>query len=523
MQASDKIYNWMANPMGYPPRVWKFAAGHTGSITFWNDFREHDRIALGHLKNRDLSKIRDSPKLEIELRKMGQSSNVVRQFKDFFRMKRGDIVLCYLRVGRLMGIGLVENDNDYRYSKKALNNGQNYPHRRAVTWLKHFAELDLRRHPDVYRALVPRGQSDTIHEVDDKRVIGKVLGWVNRHLNDISLEIAQASELTHSRKESTAHRRTEGGASAAGDETLRPEESRDTTSDTAGKRHRHLATETGVDLFEIGRVYLRVDIHARYGGQGQGGISTPAEYPFILLFRESGQKYGYRDGWEADGTFLYTGEGQVGDMQFIGGNLAIRDHALNGEDLHLFQYVSPGNVRYIDQMVYAGHKLVGGVPDRNNNIRTAIVFQLVPMQAPAAAPRETPVDSSGKEVRRSWYWDAPLHEVHAAAVGAQQKEMKAEQVRRSVYHRIEAVRAYALRRANGRCEGCDQLAPFKTPDGRPYLEPHHTRRISDGGPDHPRWVIAVCPTCHKRAHYADDAETFNESLKSRLTRLNSQE
>src|ERR1700746_1774493 len=24
------------------------------------------------------------------------------------------------------------------------------------------------------------------------------------------------------------------------------------------------------------------------------------------------------------------------------------------------------------------------------------------------------------------------------------------------------------------------------------------RRLSDGGPDHPRWVVAVCPNCHRR-------------------------
>jgi len=26
-----------------------------------------------------------------------------------------------------------------------------------------------------------------------------------------------------------------------------------------------------------------------------------------------------------------------------------------------------------------------------------------------------------------------------------------------------------------------------TPQGRPYLEAHHVRRVSDGGPDHPLW------------------------------------
>jgi 5-methylcytosine-specific restriction protein A len=45
------------------------------------------------------------------------------------------------------------------------------------------------------------------------------------------------------------------------------------------------------------------------------------------------------------------------------------------------------------------------------------------------------------------------------------------------------------------------------------LEPHHIRRVADGGPDHPEWVIGVCPNCHRRAHYAEDKVEFNETLR----------
>lgn len=54
------------------------------------------------------------------------------------------------------------------------------------------------------------------------------------------------------------------------------------------------------------------------------------------------------------GSFHYTGEGQVGDMKFKGGNIAIRDHVKNGEDLQLFR-IEKDRVRYVGQMLYAGH------------------------------------------------------------------------------------------------------------------------------------------------------------------------
>lgn len=51
--------------------------------------------------------------------------------------------------------------------------------------------------------------------------------------------------------------------------------------------------------FEVGRVYnRRSDIHTPFGGQRQGGISTPVGCPYVFLFTgESGEQYGYRDGW----------------------------------------------------------------------------------------------------------------------------------------------------------------------------------------------------------------------------------
>ena len=85
--------------------------------------------------------------------------------------------------------------------------------------------------------------------------------------------------------------------------------------------------------------------------------------------------------------------------------------------------------------------------------------------------------------------------------------------------RSAAIRHYVLKRAQGRCEGCRQPAPFTTDGGAPYLEPHHTTQLSDGGPDDPVLVIALCPNCHRRAHHSADATQFNSSLKRKLIRI----
>jgi 5-methylcytosine-specific restriction protein A len=263
-----------------------------------------------------------------------------------------------------------------------------------------------------------------------------------------------------------------------------------------------------VPNFIKGQTYRRRDIHARFGGQRQGGISTPADHPVILCFTgEQGEQYGYGgDGWTSDGVFLYTGEGQRGDMTFVRGNLAIRDHVLQGRDLHMFGYVGSGTVRYLGPMVCAGFEW-REAPDLASNQRQAIVFQLVPMEAfqSSAAQAEAPEPSLD---------ELSLDELRRRAEQDTRTPRPPREAKRRVFDRSAAVRAYVLRRADGHCEACGQPAPFTTSAGLPYLEPHHIRRVSDGGPDDPAWVAGVCPNCHRRAHYSADREEFNHSLSA---------
>ena len=90
---------------------------------------------------------------------------------------------------------------------------------------------------------------------------------------------------------------------------------------------------------------------------------------------------------------------------------------------------------------------------------------------------------------------------------------------RTVYERSRDVRDYVLARAGNDCESCQSPAPFTRKDGSPYLEPHHIRRLSDGGLDHPAFVIALCPNCHRRVHAGADGETYNAALLARMAHI----
>ena len=261
--------------------------------------------------------------------------------------------------------------------------------------------------------------------------------------------------------------------------------------------------------FEVGRVYnRRRDIHASFGGQQQGGIITPAEHPVVIIITgEEGVQHGYVDRYRADGAFEYFGEGQVGDMQLQRGNRAIAEHSAAGKSLLLFRNTAAG-LRFEGEMVYEGHHIERS-PDRTGAERNALVFELRPLEAiqELVEAEGPPPGATLEELRQR---------AQSAAAGPSQPITQAS---RTVYQRSRDVRNYVLARANGNCEGCASPAPFQRVDGTPYLEPHHLRRISDGGPDHPAHVIALCPNCHRRVHAGADGQSYNRALIASMLRV----
>jgi 5-methylcytosine-specific restriction protein A len=256
-----------------------------------------------------------------------------------------------------------------------------------------------------------------------------------------------------------------------------------------------------VQYLSPGTIYFRKDLVAWFGGQLQAGIWTPREFDVVFIFSgESGKAFGYRDGWTDQGVFRYTGEGQVGDMTFTGGNKAIRDHRENGKDLMLFEDLGKGKGdRYIGLFDCAAVETVEGT-DRNLNARQIILFDLVPVKS-AAVSNDVDVGETLPPPQRT------LEELRAAAYAAAKtpgQNQKTSDTKRSWYERSAIVRDYVLARAKGVCEACDQKVPFLKKNGTPYLEPHHTHRLADEGPDHPEWVGAICPTCHRRIHSGQD-------------------
>ncbi|UNC12844.1 HNH endonuclease [Acidiphilium multivorum] len=205
-----------------------------------------------------------------------------------------------------------------------------------------------------------------------------------------------------------------------------------------------------------------------------------------------------------------------GGMTFTRGNKAILQHARNHCDILLFEKTRrSGYYRFSGVYACAGWDY-RSAPDRNGKSRQAIIFNLLPLQV------DGPIQIEEEKAREASTGLRPFPELRQEAYKAAAElpsRVKGGQPK-VYYERDRTVRAYVLERANGICESCEQPAPFKRKsNATPYLEPHHIRRISDGGPDHPRWVAGICPTCHREIHHGLNGQVRNSQLSVRIAAI----
>lgn len=126
------------------------------------------------------------------------------------------------------------------------------------------------------------------------------------------------------------------------------------------------------------KLYRRKELHDEYGGNRQSGICPSSEHPVIFIFSgNSGGKYGYEDGWDNENIFRYSGEGQIGDMEFTRGNKSILNHKEDGKNIYLFEKTpESGYWKFIDELVYVSYDYYP-TTDRDGNKRSGIRFNLI--------------------------------------------------------------------------------------------------------------------------------------------------
>jgi 5-methylcytosine-specific restriction protein A len=260
--------------------------------------------------------------------------------------------------------------------------------------------------------------------------------------------------------------------------------------------------------YTIGQRIKRTKIHEEFGGNPQCGISSSGQFNAVFLFTGDDSNNPYQDVWISETEFRYSGQGRRGDQTFDRSspngraNDDLRNHAKYGKEVHLFEKSVQADsiVVYLGQVKYVDHDFKQR-DDADGSPRQEIRFELQLIDS------EPSVDESAISDEKTL---AELAEESSTT------SFTSSSGGGRSYRTSRFVREYALDWAEGYCQGCEEEAPFNTPDDDPYLEVHHVFRRADGGPDHPDTVIALCPNCHSKRHYGQRGDQFNEKLIQKL-------
>jgi hypothetical protein len=156
----------------------------------------------------------------------------------------------------------------------------------------------------------------------------------------------------------------------------------------------------------VGDLIKRTELHKKFGGGGQSGISPSAKTPNIFIFSDpaSGEQHGYVDR-SRGGVFHYTGHGQQGEQEMKRGNLAILKASNSGKALRVFEGAG-GIVKYRGRFELDKRRpfyRTSASEKGRRRLRSVIVFRLRRLSDNQGAAR-------GGQATRYWVVSPNVHD-----------------------------------------------------------------------------------------------------------------
>jgi 5-methylcytosine-specific restriction protein A len=273
--------------------------------------------------------------------------------------------------------------------------------------------------------------------------------------------------------------------------------------------------------FQINHEYLREDLLEFVDSkQQQSGIIWGPKEPGCVIVTSGGRhgkSAGYHDGKNEDGSWSYIGQGSKGHQdpeRFSNSLLTNQQKSVilfstkepNSKEAKergnrkkrykfegIFEVLSWGKIKVTEGKRLGDQLVVYHLIPSNN------IFNDFEVEAAIPIKNGLTLEDLEKKIK-----DTP-----------RKNEPRIKLTVQEYKERSRLVKTYALLRANGVCELCKKPAPFVSEAGIPFLEVHHIFRLADDGPDTPENVAALCPNCHREAHFGKE----KDYLKKKLSKL----
>ncbi|GIF25164.1 hypothetical protein BJ973_007417 [Actinoplanes tereljensis] len=271
----------------------------------------------------------------------------------------------------------------------------------------------------------------------------------------------------------------------------------------------------GMVTYIPNKIYNRGEIHAAAKdaggppGNDTAGITVVGDDQCVFWnpFRPL-----YANRWiEEPDEFIYSGEGSVGPMQYVRGNLQLRDCHDSGRPVLVFYKVQRTGSHWLHLGSFTVADIYTDLSlDTKKVLRQDIRFHflrnandVISPPLPKIAPAAPPAPRTEAEL-----WE--LASTHTAAADGKRKRETITSRNRRVSN--PALTAYVVQRAidnGGACESCGVVPDWTDVFGRPHFQAHHI----DPDIDRVDWIGAICGTCHDRLHHGRDREQRAQSLR----------
>lgn len=262
----------------------------------------------------------------------------------------------------------------------------------------------------------------------------------------------------------------------------------------------------------LGAVLNNDEIMERFGVANTGGMRRNKIARHLVLV--SDPFYGlYRNRWVGD-VLHYVGAGKAGDQKLISQNKTVAESPSTGEVIHLFEVFEPKKYTYIGEVGLVGQPYQETQPGMDGVSRQVWMFPLG-LQKPGLRPHPTIRQDENSAKKRSRAAKTLSREERQKRARAANGAPTAHTVLSVQYSRDPNVVEYVKDEAEGKCDLCEEEAPFKTKNGEPYLECHHLRQLADGGDDAISNAVALCPNCHRKMHALSGSSDLRK-LKTRI-------